>query len=132
MTKVQLVFESYDEIKKGWSEVPTKNLAVQNTHFAEGGFRNAFLATQSCQDCISSKWDLKKYKEDEMKPVPSHLGMTIDQHARKQVQMHSAASAITQNINEEVTSSIWEIILLQQSIVFHNGRLTCHNGKCTC
>ena len=52
VTKVQLVFESYDVIRKGWSEVATKNLAVQNTPFAEGGFRNAFLATQSCKDCI--------------------------------------------------------------------------------
>ena len=129
MTKVQLVFESYDVIKKDWSEVATKNLAVQNTPFAEGGFRNAFLATQNCQDCISSKWVLKKYTEDEMKPVLSHLGMTIDQHARKQVQMHSAARAITQTLMRKLTSSIWEIILLQQSILFHKGRLTCHNRR---
>ena len=40
-----------------------------------------------------------------MKPVLSHLGMTIDQHARKQVQMHSVARAVTQTLMRKLPAA---------------------------
>ena len=77
-------------------------LSKEDNSFAEGGLRNAFLATDVSN---SHKWVIKEYKKEHMEPLRSHVNMSADQHTRKQVQMHSVARSIAQSCERKVPSS---------------------------
>lgn len=102
VTRVKLELESYIVAEKKWAKAMKVELLKENTSFAEGGFRNAFLATD---ETSSGKWVIKEYKKLQMDPILTQLHMTIDQHTRKQVQMHSVARSISQSLQRKLPSS---------------------------
>ncbi len=102
VTKISIELESYLVAAKKWDRSVKVELSKEDNSFAEGGFRNAFLATDVSN---SNKWVIKEYKKEHMEPLLSQLNMSADQHTRKQVQMHSVARSIAQSFERKVPSS---------------------------
>lgn len=101
VTKIAIELESYLVAGKKWDRSMKVELSKEDNSFAEGGFRNAFLATDVSN---SSKWVIKEYIKEHMEPLLSQLNMSADQHMRKQVQMHSVARSIAQSFERKVPS----------------------------
>ena len=102
ITRITIELESYTVACRKWDRSVKVGLSKEDNSFAEGSFRNAFLATDVSN---SSKWVIKEYKKEHMKPLLSQLNMSADQHTRKQVQMHSVARSIAQSFERKVPSS---------------------------
>ena len=68
----------------------TKKFHVKNGQFSRCAFRNAFKATVTTD---GSKWVTKKYIPKAVKNMVD-LCMTLEDHVREQVQLHSAARNI--------------------------------------
>ena len=73
-----------------WSSVPTDiELYIEDSPIGVGGFREAFKATCS-SPAFRNTWVLKKYHEGTLKII-ADLGITIEQHTKRIVQMHTLA-----------------------------------------
>ena len=94
VTQMTLILESYDVSSKQWNIEKNLSVLKENTRFAEGGFRNAFLAT-SLDGVTSTKWVVKEAKEEMMRNVTLSLNVTADAHTRKQVQMNAVARSVS-------------------------------------
>jgi hypothetical protein len=92
---VQVEIEGFD-IKDGWTVAKTMTFAVESESFAEGGFRKAYKC-ESIDGKLSGKWVLKKYKEKALEDMKL-LNLTEEEHARKQVQMHTLAKEMFQKL----------------------------------
>ena len=71
-----------------------RSVLKENTRFAEGGIRNAFLAT-SLDGVTLTKWVVKEAKEEMVRKVTLSLNVTADVHTRKQVQMNAVARSVS-------------------------------------
>ena len=56
-----------------------RSVLKENTRFAEGGIRNAFLAT-SLDGVTLTKWVVKEAKEEMVRKVTLSLDVTADAH----------------------------------------------------
>ena len=63
VTKISIELESYLVAGKKWNRSVKVELSKEDNSFAEGGFRNAFLATDVSN---SNKWVIKEYKKEHM------------------------------------------------------------------
>ena len=88
----QLILESFDIRDQSWRRKDPSNFHIEDKPFAEGAFRQAFKAYTSVGD---EKWVVKRFQRSSWDRVQEIYGMTLEQHTRKQVQMHAAARAIT-------------------------------------
>ena len=88
----QLILESFDIRDQSWRRKDPRNFHIEDKPFAEGAFRQAFKAYTSVGD---EKWVVKRFQHSSRDRVQEIYGMTLEQHTRKQVQMHAAARAIT-------------------------------------
>ena len=75
-----------------WVTEKTRKFHVEKDQFSSGTFRKAFKATDIVD---GSKWVIKKYILKAVKNM-ENLGMALQHHGRKQVQLHTAARNITQ------------------------------------
>ena len=96
VSPVTLLLESYNVVEKKWETFRSVGFLKENKHFADGGFRYAFMATTT-QQGLSPKWVIKQNEEDQLESITKALGMTTAQHTRKQVQMHAVARSIAHN-----------------------------------
>ena len=55
--------------------------------FSSGGFRDAFLGVSKDK----AKWVIKKYNDKAMDTITESLHSSIEDHTRKQIQLHCAA-----------------------------------------
>eukprot|EP00112_Aurelia_sp_Birch-Aquarium-sp1_P014185 Seg3046.1 transcript_id=Seg3046.1/GoldUCD/mRNA.D3Y31 product="Eukaryotic elongation factor 2 kinase" protein_id=Seg3046.1/GoldUCD/D3Y31 len=95
VTRTKLRLESFNVAEKKWVELPVFEVTKENKPFAKGGFREAFLATEVLPNNKSGKkWVVKTYKSGQMDKILTTIGMTAEQHTRKQVQMHCVAHNI--------------------------------------
>eukprot|EP00112_Aurelia_sp_Birch-Aquarium-sp1_P022386 Seg6290.2 transcript_id=Seg6290.2/GoldUCD/mRNA.D3Y31 product="Myosin heavy chain kinase B" protein_id=Seg6290.2/GoldUCD/D3Y31 len=95
VTRTKLRLESFNVAEKKWVELPVFEFTKENKPFAEGGFREAFLATEVLPNNKSGKkWVVKTYKSGQMDKILTTIGMTAEQHTRKQVRMHCVAHNI--------------------------------------
>ena len=85
-----MVLESFDVGKQKWSRSEPIKFNVKDSKFAEGGFRDAFMAVTD-NPCYTRKWVVKKYKMDVIEDM---LQISAENHTRKQVQMHSVAKQL--------------------------------------
>ena len=88
-----LELEKFDTSSMQWVTEKARKFHVEKDQFLNGAFRNAFKATINIAD--GSKWVIKKYIPKAVKNMED-LGMALQDHARKQVQLHSAARNIAQ------------------------------------
>ena len=87
-----LELEKFDTSSMQWVTEKARKFHVEKDQSLNGAFRNAFKATINIVD--KSKWVIKKYILKAVKNMD--LGMALQDHARKQVQLHSAARNIVQ------------------------------------
>ena len=100
VTQITLTLESYDITAKNWEMCQNLTILKDNQKFAEGGFRNAFLATSNDQS-VHSKWVIKETKEDMMSQVTHTFNITLAEHTRKQVQMNAVARSIAMSFRKK-------------------------------
>ena len=87
----------FDVEKCEWIKTPlTLSVEIEETKFDSGAFRDAFRA--KCTDKSSSlvgEWVIKKYRDEAITTIQEQLQMTVEDHTRKQVQMHAVAQNLT-------------------------------------
>ena len=88
-----LTLEHFDAENQEWSETKTLNVSVYTDKFASGGFRDAFKCVETGSD-LGKYWVLKLYNDKTRHTIITQLSMTMDEHARKQVQKHEVAKYI--------------------------------------
>ena len=75
----------------------TIKLQVDEEKFASGAFRDAYKAKCLDPPNLRGEWVLKRHQEDSLNTIKDVLGMSVEHHTRKQVQMHAVARNITQH-----------------------------------
>ncbi len=92
-TKVTLEIEEFCMESRQWQLGQNITVMPEDEKFSSGGLRDAFMATETGSPA-TRKWVLKKYNNNSVKTIEETLGLTVEVHATKQVQMHSVAGAI--------------------------------------
>ena len=93
-----LQLEHFDVEKNKWVPACLINLPIEEEPFFSGAFRDAFKAT--CSDSgLSGGWEVKKYQPTSVKTIIYILKSTVEDHSRKQVQLHADARNITQRFS---------------------------------
>lgn len=96
-----LQLEHFDVESNEWVPACSINLQIQEEPFSSGAFRDAFKAT--CSDTgLSGQWVVKKYQPTSVKTIVDILQSTVEDHTRKQVQMHAVARNSTQRFSSRV------------------------------
>ena len=88
------------KVTNGWSMARNITFSVEVESFAEGGFRKA-CRCESEDKSFPGLWVLKRYSEKAMNDMKD-VAVEEEDHARKQVQMHTLA----QNIANQMTKYI--------------------------
>ena len=86
--------ESFDLNSMSWFDEGTKNFVIEKEKFARRGFRDAFKAIDVSNKSV---WVVKKYIEKAVSNMEL-LDISLEDHARKQVQLHSAARNVAQRL----------------------------------
>ena len=98
---MKLDLSGYDVAEKMWKPCGSIEVDKEDKHFAEGGFRYAFLAT-SVNPGTKEKWVIKVTKEEDLVPVTEAFNITVTQHTRKQVQMHAVARSVANSFTKGI------------------------------
>jgi len=99
LTALQL--ELFDVEKCKWMNGVTLHFMIEDEPFSSGAFRDAFKAT--CNDQLHlGDWVVKKYTPTSITTIKEVLKSTVEDHTRKQVQMHAVARNITQRFSSKV------------------------------
>lgn len=86
--QVSLTLEKFNINDQEWEIIePPLDLLVETETFSSGGFRDAFWGVSKTK----KKWVIKTYKETAKETITTTLQTSIENHTRKQIQMHSAA-----------------------------------------
>lgn len=99
---VSLALEHFDAKNQEWSEVKTLDVSVHTNKFASGGFRDAFKCVEMGPNGGKKYWVLKLYNDEARNTIINQLSMTMEDHARKQVQMHEVAKHIAKKMSKKV------------------------------
>ena len=90
-----LKLEWYDVEKSKWITFSSIEVEIEESSFASGAFRDAFKAKCTTKTNLRDDWVIKKYSEQSVDTITNTLKMPLENHTRKQVQMHAAARNIT-------------------------------------
>ena len=100
--RVTLHLEEFDVQERSWNEAAAVEFMIDEERFAQGGFRNAHHAyAQNCQ-LVSTKWVVKKYQDGAIKSITNDLKISIEDHTRKQVQLHAVARNMAKQFSKKV------------------------------
>lgn len=110
-----IVLESFDINEKKWFKSDSKLFHVEKEHFAEGAFRYAFKA-YTMENYVNKQYVIKKFKSSTWKNVAHSYGMSLEEHTRKQIQMHMAAQAITNRLKKRTKS----LASFEQFFIYNN------------
>lgn len=88
--------ELFDVYKCQWVNASTITLRVNDEKFASGAFRDAYKAECLDPPDLRGNWVLKWYQDTSKTTIETTLRMSVEDHTRKQVQMHAVARNITQ------------------------------------
>ena len=97
--KAKLQLEKYCVKSCEWVHETALEVLVEQEKFSSGGFRNAFKA-HGCNR--NETWVLKTYNDKATTTIEQTLLTSVEDHTRKQVQMHSAARQITKQFEAKV------------------------------
>ena len=103
--KVTLTIEEFDVVSQKWRDVTETIASIEQAKFASGGFRDAHHATLINNDFtqkFGNEWVVKYYNAKAVASITGTLESTVEDHCRKQVQMHAVASHITNKFNSKV------------------------------
>ena len=101
--QVSLSLERFNIKEQEWVSVEKSlDLLVETESFSSGGFRNAFLGV--CKD--EQKWVIKKYNDKAVETITETLKSSVEDHTRKQIQMHCAARYLTNIFSTKATVNV--------------------------
>ena len=104
--KVNLTLEQFSVQNREWEIFKADDFVVDTKYFSSGAFRNAFKAKSFKPK--QQTWVLKTYKSDAIKVMEDNMKTSVENHARKQVQMHSAAVQIANEFKKHAPGSFGE------------------------
>ena len=86
-----------------WSCIPQKvEFIVEDDVLGSGGFRKAYKARNSYPGYNHTTWVVKTYLDDVGKEIQEDLEMTLEEHTRKIVQMHTLAKNVASQLAKKV------------------------------
>jgi hypothetical protein len=105
--KVTFTLEAFDIESREWTEVMEEELFVETKKFASGAFRDAFHATskKSSKNHETKEWVVKTYNARARSTIGETVNTSIEDHCRKQVQMHAVARHLTKKFESKAPSS---------------------------
>lgn len=108
--KKDLSVEMFDVENCKWVKCSVLSVEIEETKFDSGAFRDAFRAKCVDKSCyLSGEWVIKKYKEEAVTTIQEQLQMTVENHTRKQVQMHAVARNLTARFAAKVPTEFGEV-----------------------
>ena len=87
-----------------WKDHGEMKLIIEKEPFDKGNFRKAFKAIEYSSDKI---WVVKRYKEKAIKNL-ENLNLGHEEHARKQVQMHTVARNLAERMKKHAPKEFGE------------------------
>ncbi len=100
----------FDVEKCEWTKTHlTLSVEIEENKFDSGAFRDVFRA--KCRDtssCLADEWVIKKYRDEAVATIKEQLQMTVEDHTRKQVQMHAVARNLTARFCTKVPKEFGE------------------------
>ena len=99
--KTVLDFEKFDIESGSWKNAMNVECEVECEKFSSGAFRDAFHVTTK----QGEKWVLKKYNGKATDIILNALKSTVQNHCRKQIQMHSVARHIASKFKRSPPST---------------------------
>ena len=81
------------------SPIKVIEFVIEEEKFANGAFRNAFKAV--ARNHPLQNWVIKQYTPMSVETMKEHLGLTPEDHTRKQVQMHTVARNVAQRFSKK-------------------------------
>ena len=82
---------------KGFDVVNQRKFSVSLEKFSSGRFRDAFKCIKLVCKEQDKHWVLKLYKESVKQTIQDQIGITTENHARKEVQMHELIDTSQRN-----------------------------------
>ena len=105
-----LTLEMFDVEKCEWTKTHlTLSVEIEENKFDSGAFRDVFRA--KCRDTssgLAGEWVIKKYRDEAVATIKEQLQMTVEDHTRKQVQMHAVARNLTARFSAKVPKEFGE------------------------
>ena len=95
-----LELEKFNIKDAAWIKLSPQKFDVATEKFASGGFRDAYRAHRREKLNLGSDWVLKKYHSDTIASINETLGLSEEDHARKQVQLHAVAEHVIRRLTE--------------------------------
>ena len=88
--------EMFDVENCKWVKSSVLSVEIEETKFDSDAFRDAFRA--KCVEkssYLSGEWVIKKYRDEVTTTIRQQFQMSVEDHTRKQVQMHAVARNLT-------------------------------------
>ncbi|XP_078350666.1 myosin heavy chain kinase B-like [Oculina patagonica] len=102
--KAKLNFEHFDIESGKWQNVMNVECEVESEKFSSGAFRDAYHATTVHGD----KWVIKTYNQKTKNTISDTVKSTVENHCRKQVQMHAVARHLAKKFERKAPSTFGE------------------------
>ena len=121
--QVSLRLEKFHLDEQEWVSLENSlDLLVDAQKFSSGGFRDAFLGVTKDKE----KWVINKYHERAVNTITGTLNLTLEDHTRKQAQMHSVRH-LTKVFSNKVPHKFGECF------TFNRAYYTVYQGQpCNC
>ena len=104
-----------------WKDHGEMKLIIEKEPFDKGNFRKAFKAIEYSSDKI---WVVKRYKEKAIKNL-ENLNLGHEEHARKQVQMHTVARNLAERMKKHAPKEFGETFQYDRRRTSDCGRIRC-------
>jgi hypothetical protein len=106
--QVVLQLEQFDVKTCEWYHKANLELALESTKFDSGAFRNAFKGEEIKKHGGKKIWVVKTYNDKAIATIRDDLNSTVENHTRKQVQMHEVARHVTKGFSVKVPEEFGE------------------------
>lgn len=92
-----LTLHYFDLVASAWRKFEEISVKIDESKFSEGGFREAFKAIEVQSGKI---WVVKKYLDKSKDTIKNIIGISFEEHAKKQCQMHTVARNVAQRLSK--------------------------------
>ena len=120
--KATLALENFDVSTQQWVEEAIEEFAIETQKFSRGAFRDAFHASNK-KSTTCQEWVVKTYNDSAVKTIQETVNNSVENHCRKQVQMHSVARHIAQRFKAKAPPEFGECF------EYNRCYYTVYNGK---
>ena len=109
----------YSIEEKSWERMQPVKFLIEKEKFAEGGFQEAFKTT-CVKPNFTRKWVLKFYKQEKGEAIQETLKISVQDHTRKQVQMHAVARHLAVKFGKRLLQAGYGEKLLYNKVYYTN------------